>query len=93
MTSIGTLLAFIIVSAGVWVLRVRRPDLPRPFRAPWMPVTPILGIGFALVMMLSLPMETWIRLVVWLVIGLVIYFSYSRFHSRVQKGLPPEAPH
>jgi APA family basic amino acid/polyamine antiporter len=58
-----------------------------------MPLTPILGIGFALVMMVSLPMETWIRLVVWLVIGLAIYFSYSRFHSRVQKGLPPEAPH
>ncbi len=92
MTSIGTLLAFIIVSAGVWVLRVRRPELPRPFRAPWMPVTPILGIVFALIMMLSLPMETWIRLVLWLAVGLVIYFTYSRFNSRVQKGLPPVPP-
>jgi APA family basic amino acid/polyamine antiporter len=89
MTSIGTLLAFIIVSAGVWLLRKRSPELARPFRAPWMPLTPILGIGFALLMMASLPLITWIRLVVWLLIGLVIYFSYGRFNSRVQKGLPP----
>jgi basic amino acid/polyamine antiporter, APA family len=89
MTSIGTLLAFIIVSAGVWVLRKRSPELPRPFRAPLMPLTPILGIGFALLMMASLPLITWIRLVVWLVVGLLIYFFYGRFHSRVQKGLPP----
>jgi APA family basic amino acid/polyamine antiporter len=93
MTSIGTLLAFIIVSAGVWLLRKRSPELARPFRAPWMPLTPILGIGFALLMMLSLPMVTWIRLVVWLVIGLGIYFGYGRSHSRVQHGLPPESPH
>jgi APA family basic amino acid/polyamine antiporter len=89
MTSIGTLLAFIIVSAGVWVLRKRSPELARPFRAPWMPLTPILGIVFALLMMCSLPMETWIRLVVWLLVGLLIYFFYGRFNSRVQKGLPP----
>lgn len=93
MTSIGTLLAFIIVSAGVWVLRNRRPDLPRPFRAPFSPITPILGIVLSLAMMLGLPMATWIRLFVWLVIGLVIYFAYGRSHSRVQQGLPPEAPH
>lgn len=93
MTSIGTLLAFIIVSAGVWLLRRRRPDLKRPFRAPWMPVTPILGIAFALLMMVSLPGVTWIRLVVWLAVGLVIYFLYGKHHSRVQHGLPPEAPH
>jgi APA family basic amino acid/polyamine antiporter len=92
MTSIGTLLAFIIVCAGVWVLRKRRPDLPRPFRAPWMPVTPILGITFALLMMFSLPLETWIRLFVWLIVGLVIYFFYSQHNSRVQKGLPPVPP-
>jgi APA family basic amino acid/polyamine antiporter len=92
MTSIGTLLAFIIVSAGVWVLRKRSPELPRPFRAPWMPVTPILGIGFALLMMVSLPLITWIRLIVWLVIGMVIYFTYSRYHSRVQRGLQPLPP-
>jgi APA family basic amino acid/polyamine antiporter len=89
MTSIGTLLAFIIVCAGVWVLRKRRPDLPRPFRAPWMPVTPILGIGFALLMMFSLPNATWWRLGIWLVVGLLVYFFYSQKHSRVQQGLPP----
>jgi APA family basic amino acid/polyamine antiporter len=89
MTSIGTLLAFIIVCAGVLVLRKRSPELARPFRAPWMPVTPILGILIALGLMLGLPFETWVRLFVWLAIGLVIYFSYGRYHSRVQLGLPP----
>src|ERR1035437_9783079 len=72
MTSIGTLLAFIIVSAGVWVLRKRSPELARPFRAPWMPLTPILGIVVSLVMMLALPGITWLRLVIWLIAGLVI---------------------
>ena len=89
MTSIGTLLAFIIVCAGVLVLRSRRPDLPRPFRAPASPATPILGIVISLAMMLGLPGETWLRLVIWLVVGLVIYFAYGRAHSRVQKGLAP----
>jgi len=89
MTSIGTLMAFIIVSAGVWVLRRRSPEIPRPFRAPWMPLTPILGIGFALLMMMSLPGVTWLRLVIWLAVGMVIYFSYGVKHSRVQEGLPP----
>lgn len=93
MTSIGTLLAFIIVCAGVLVLRRRRPDLARPFRAPFSPATPILGIVISLAMMAGLPLATWIRLVVWLAIGLVIYFSYGRNHSHVQHGLPPEAPH
>jgi APA family basic amino acid/polyamine antiporter len=93
MTNIGTLLAFIIVCVGVWILRVRRPDLPRPFRAPVMPVTVVLGVAFSLLLMLSLPRLTWIRLGVWLVVGLVIYFAYGRSHSRVQRGLPPEAPH
>jgi len=92
MCSIGTLLAFIIVSAGVWVLRKRSPEIPRPFRAPWMPLTPILGIGFAVLMMASLPLITWLRLLVWLVVGMVIYFSYGIKHSRVQEGLPPHPP-
>jgi APA family basic amino acid/polyamine antiporter len=91
MTSIGTLLAFIIVCAGVLVLRHKRPDLPRPFRAPMMPATPILGILISLAMMLGLPWPTWARLFVWLGIGLVIYFTYGKSHSRVQKGLPPVA--
>jgi APA family basic amino acid/polyamine antiporter len=86
MTSIGTLLAFIIVSAGVWLLRKRSPELARPFRAPWMPLTPILGIGFALLMMASLPLLTWLRLIIWLVVGMVIYFGYSIRHSKLNKS-------
>src|SRR5258708_1337046 len=86
MTSIGTLLAFIIVCAGVWTLRIRRPELARPFRAPWMPVTSILGIVISFGMMLFLPLVTWIRLFVWLAVGMLIYFSYSRSHSKVQQG-------
>jgi len=86
MTSIGTLLAFTIVCAGVLVLRHRRPDLPRPFRVPFSPVTPVLGILISLAMMLGLPFETWLRLVVWLLVGLVIYFFYSRHHSKLQNS-------
>ncbi|MDE1154478.1 MAG: amino acid permease [Acidobacteriaceae bacterium] len=93
MCSIGTLLAFIIVCAGVWVLRRRSPEIPRPFRAPWMPLTPIMGILVSLGLMMGLPWETWVRLFVWLAVGLLIYFGYGRRHSRVQQGLPPEAPH
>ena len=87
MTSIGTLLAFIIVCSGVWVLRRRRPDIVRPFRAPWVPITPILGIAVSLLMMLFLPLLTWIRLLIWLVAGLAIYFFYSRYRSKVQSQL------
>ena len=93
MTSIGTLLAFIIVCAGVLVLRKKRPELPRPFRSPLFPLTPILGILISLAMMLGLPMPTWIRLFVWLGFGLLIYFFYGKSHSRVQKGLPPVKAH
>lgn len=86
LVSIGTLFAFIIVCIGVWVLRKRRPDLERPFKTPWVPFVPIAGIGISFLLMLSLPFDTWLRLIVWLVIGFVIYFSYSRHHSRVQAG-------
>ena len=93
MTSIGTLLAFIIVCAGVLLLRRNRPDLRRPFRVPLMPATPILGILISLAMMFGLPWETWLRLVIWLAIGLGIYFMYGRFHSHPQaKAVLPEAP-
>jgi basic amino acid/polyamine antiporter, APA family len=85
MTSIGTLLAFVIVCAGVWVLRVRRPDLHRPFKTPLVPLVPILGIVAALILMIGLPLSTWIRLVVWLIVGMVIYLTYGRKHSRVQQ--------
>lgn len=89
LVSIGTLLAFVIVSAGVWVLRRKRPDLPRPFKTPWVPVVPILGIAVSAILMLSLPRDTWIRLVVWLAMGLVIYSTYGRKHSRVQAASKP----
>ncbi len=85
LVSIGTLLAFVIVCFGVWILRKRRPDLHRPFKTPMVPLVPILGILVSLGLMASLPLDTWIRLVVWLAIGMVIYFSYGRHHSRVQK--------
>ncbi len=88
LVSIGTLLAFVIVCAGVWVLRIKSPDLPRPFRTPWVPVVPILGIVVSLILMASLPFDTWLRLIVWLIVGLVLYFTYGKKHSRVQVGQP-----
>src|SRR5207253_4270268 len=87
MVSIGTLLAFVIVCGGVWIIRRRRPDLERPFRTPLVPLVPILGIITSLAMMLSLTGITWIRLGVWLVVGMVIYFSYGVHHSRVQRDV------
>jgi basic amino acid/polyamine antiporter, APA family len=84
LVSIGTLLAFVIVCGGVWMLRWRGTEVPRAFVAPWIPFTPIMGITVSLLMMLSLGWETWARLVIWLVIGLIIYFTYSRKHSKVQ---------
>jgi len=88
MVSIGTLLAFIIVCAGIWVLRARGTEVKRAFVTPWVPFTPIMGIIISAYMMYSLATATWIRLVVWLIIGLVVYFSYSRRHSKVQQGHP-----
>ena len=87
MVSIGTLLAFVIVCAGVWLIRRRNPELHRPFKTPWVPFVPIMGILISLAMMVSLTGLTWIRLAVWLVIGMVLYFTYGRHHSRVQRGL------
>ncbi|HWB98644.1 MAG TPA: amino acid permease [Bryobacteraceae bacterium] len=84
LVSIGTLLAFVIVCAGVWLLRIRRPDLPRPFKTPAVPLVPILGILISLLLMASLPFDTWLRLIIWLILGLAIYFTYGRKHSRVQ---------
>ena len=81
LVSIGTLFAFVIVCAGIIVLRRTRPDLPRPFRTPWSPVVPALGIVSCSYLMYSLPFDTWLRLIVWMAIGLVIYFMYSRHHS------------
>ncbi|MGH9354561.1 MAG: amino acid permease [Terriglobia bacterium] len=89
LVSIGTLLAFIIVCAGVWLLRVRQPDMPRPFRTPWVPAVPILGIVVSGALMLSLPLDTWLRLIIWLVVGMIVYFGYGRRHSRVQNRTVP----
>jgi basic amino acid/polyamine antiporter, APA family len=85
MVNMGTLLAFAIVSAGVWILRVRQPNLHRPFKTPLVPIVPILGIVSALYLILNLPTLTWIVVGIWLVVGLVIYFTYSTKHSKVQK--------
>jgi basic amino acid/polyamine antiporter, APA family len=84
MVNIGTLLAFVIVCISVIVLRKANPNQPRPFRTPWVPLVPILGVAFNGYMMLKLGAWNWIRLTVWLAIGLVVYFSYSRLHSRVR---------
>ncbi|NOT54163.1 MAG: amino acid permease [Deltaproteobacteria bacterium] len=81
LVNIGTLLAFVIVCAAVLVMRRVNPDTPRPFRCPMVPLVPILGIGFCLLLMFSLPSENWLRLFVWLGIGFVIYFAYGRHHS------------
>ena len=83
LVSIGTLLAFVIVCAGVWALRVAHPEIHRPFTTPWVPLVPILGILVSGLLMVSLPRDTWLRLIVWLVIGMIIYFTYGRKHSRV----------
>lgn len=90
MTSIGTLFAFILVCIGVWVLRVKQPNAPRAFKTPLVPLVPILGIGTCLFMMVFLPWDTWLRLFIWLIIGLVIYFGYGRKHSKLNQGIMVE---
>jgi basic amino acid/polyamine antiporter, APA family len=87
LVSLGTLLAFTIVCLGVWVMRKRQPDLKRPFRTPAVPVVPICGMVVSLALMLSLDAPAWIGFGSWLVIGQIIYFAYSRKHSKVQRGL------
>ncbi|MCW5966504.1 MAG: amino acid permease [Bryobacterales bacterium] len=84
MTSIGTLLAFVIVCAGILVMRRSNPDVPRPFRTPWVPFVPIMGIISCGALMLGLGLGNWLRLVGWLVLGVVVYFFYSRHHSKVR---------
>jgi basic amino acid/polyamine antiporter, APA family len=84
LVSIGTLMAFVIVSFGIIVLRRTRPDLPRPFRMPWVPLLPLLSAAVSLTLMLGLPRATWERLVLWMVLGVVVYFVYSRKHSRLR---------
>jgi len=81
MVSIGTLFAFVLVCLGVWVLRKTRPEVARPFRTPFVPVVPILGALCCFGLMAGLGIITWLRLFIWLAIGLVIYFNYGRKHS------------
>jgi len=85
LTSIGTLLAFAIVCASVIVLRKTQPDFPRPFKTPWVPFVPLVGILICLLLMLSLGLATWGRLVLWIVIGLAVYFLYGKKHSHLAK--------
>ena len=91
MTSIGTLFAFMLVCAGVWILRVRRPDLDRRFRVPALPVVAILGIVVCGAMIYGLGWTNWMRLLVWLLIGFIFYFGYGKSHSRISAP-PPEMP-
>ncbi|NUY79533.1 amino acid permease [Flavobacterium sp. MAH-1] len=87
MTSIGTLLAFVMVCLGILILRKRQPDAERPFKTPFVPLVPILGILTCVVMMVSLPLDTWIRLFVWLAIGFAIYFAYGKKNSKLRNGI------
>jgi basic amino acid/polyamine antiporter, APA family len=84
LVSLGTLVAFTIVCLGVWVMRVRRPDVQRPFRTPWVPVVPILGMLISVSLIVASSWPAKIAFTVWLVVGLVIYFVYSRKHSALQ---------
>ena len=86
--SIGTLLAFAIFCLGVIVLRQRRPDLPRPFRVPGYPWVPLAGIVICIALMASLPRDTWLRLVIWLALGFVVYAAYGVRHSQLRQSLP-----
>jgi APA family basic amino acid/polyamine antiporter len=83
LTNIGTLFAFVLVCIGIMILRVREPNRPRKFRVPFVPVVPLLGIAMCVALMCGLPRLTWIRFVLWLVTGLIIYFLYGIRKSRL----------
>ncbi|WP_395060979.1 amino acid permease [Flavobacterium sp.] len=86
MTSIGTLFAFILVCLGVWIMRVKMPEVERAFKTPLVPLVPILGIGVCLFMMVFLPLDTWIRLIVWMMIGFDLYLYYGMKNSILNQG-------
>jgi basic amino acid/polyamine antiporter, APA family len=90
LVSIGTLLAFIIVCMSVLVLRKSKPDIKRPFKTPWVPLVPILGASICFIQMASLPLDTWLRLIIWMVIGFCIYFFYGVKHSKIRQSTPKE---
>jgi APA family basic amino acid/polyamine antiporter len=94
LANIGTLFAFIVVSAGVIVLRRTQPERHRGFRVPLSPYLPLISIVSCLILMMALPLETWVRFFVWLIIGLLIYFKFGRRHStlRVEQGTLPVTP-
>ncbi|MEU0198052.1 MULTISPECIES: amino acid permease [unclassified Streptomyces] len=85
LVNIGTLFAFVVVAIGVIILRRSRPDLPRAFRTPWVPVIPILSVCASLWLMINLPAETWVRFGIWMAAGFVLYFLYGRTHSRLAR--------
>jgi basic amino acid/polyamine antiporter, APA family len=89
LVNIGTLFAFVLVNIGVIILRRTRPDMPRPYRVPFSPVFPLLGVLFAVYLMKDLPLATWIRFVIWLAAGLIIYALYGYRHSRLRRDLGP----
>jgi APA family basic amino acid/polyamine antiporter len=84
LANIGTLFAFVLVCLGVWILRRAEPRLARPFHTPLVPLVPILGVVFCVYLMASLPTVTWLRFVLWMAVGLVVYFGYGRFHSGLE---------
>jgi APA family basic amino acid/polyamine antiporter len=86
MVSIGTLFAFVLVCAGVLVIRKTDPDLPRPFKTPWLPFVPIAGMVICFILMLGLPGDTWLRLAVWMLIGLIVYYTYGIKHSKIRQA-------
>jgi APA family basic amino acid/polyamine antiporter len=86
LTSIGTLFAFVLVCGGIVIMRRTHADTPRPFQTPLVPLIPLLGMGVNLALMLGLGWSNWLRLIAWLMLGLVVYFAYSQHHSLVRKG-------
>jgi len=91
LTNIGTLFAFVVVCAAVLIMRRLHPEAERPFRAPLSPFVPIAGILTCLMLMFSLPWENWLRLIIWLALGMAIYFGYSQHHSVMRKYTADEA--
>jgi len=90
LVSIGTLLAFIIVCISVMVLRKSKPDIERPFKTPWVPLVPILGASICFIQMAALPLDTWLRLIIWMAIGFCIYFFYGVNHSKIRQNTPKD---